>query len=48
MQAIYDQLSRIEQVSSSADTYRVVPEPPPSQSVGAIEITDNSSDKEES
>ena len=39
-------MSRIKQGSSSTGTSRVVPKTPPSRSVGAIDITDNSSEEE--
>ena len=45
-QAIRDQFSRIEQGSSSIRMSRVVPETPPSRSVGAIDNTDNSFEEE--
>ena len=45
-QAIRDQLSRIEQGSNSIGTSRVVPETSPSRSVGAVDITDSSSEEE--
>ena len=39
-------MSRIDQGSSSIGTSRVVPETPPSRSVGVIDITDNSFEEE--
>ena len=39
-------MSRIDQGSSSIGTSRVVPETPPSRSVGAIDITDSSLEEE--